>query len=38
MAKLSFKKHLFAKIIRDNEEAEKYKRNQDNLSYWEKYR
>ena len=35
---MNFKKQLFAKIIRENDELEKQKRNEDKLVYWDKFR
>ena len=35
---MNFKKQLFAKIIRENEEREKQQRAEERLVYWDKYR
>lgn len=35
---MNFKKQLFAKIIRENDECEKQQRAEERLVYWDKYR
>ena len=35
---MSFKRHLFAKIIRENDQLEKQKKHEEKLTYWDKFR